>query len=542
MRNRKALFAAIVLLLLLGGQTVEAARFVDLQDNWAEKYINMLSDQGVINAEPDGQFRPNQPVTRAVFAYWLVKVLGLENQPVPSTSSFPDVKTADWFFKPVEIIRQNNYISGYADGFRPNQFIQKAEVITILSRTLDTPQPDEQQIDDALAAYSDKAKIPSWARTGIAQATRARIIVTEKPGVLGPTTIATRGETAALLYSLNRQRTHQSIEETTTQSQAQPQSSAQSPAQPLPGEPGSYLGGTQPAYQGKVSESQPGYNQPQSGGATVQAPPPPAANPPVAIFVPQGPPMGYPPLQGGFAQSQPYPPPNVLMGRISTVSAGTKFQASLKHSLDSGSTQPGEPVEATLGMPLFANGQEVIPAGSKLTGNVTNVVSAKRFKFGANGKIDIKFTAIETPDGRKFPLSASVDDTQLRMTGGTGMGRVGKGLVTTGVGAAGGAALGTALGAIVGATSDGSVGKATGMGAAFGTALGGGVGLVGAGIRKGSEAKIVAGTALPVRLDDSLQVTSATPAPLQPYYVQPYYGGAYGAPPIQPPPGYMPPY
>ena len=40
--------------------------------------------------------------------------------------SFADVgRPDDWFFRPVEIIRQYNYISGYADGFRScsNQFI-----------------------------------------------------------------------------------------------------------------------------------------------------------------------------------------------------------------------------------------------------------------------------------------------------------------------------------------------------------------------------------------------------------------------------------
>src|ERR1700749_1664433 len=77
-------------------QSALAARFVDLGGVWSERYIDSLSDQGVINAEPDGKFRPDQPVTRAVFAYWLVKVLGLENQPVSGTPSFKDVKPTDW--------------------------------------------------------------------------------------------------------------------------------------------------------------------------------------------------------------------------------------------------------------------------------------------------------------------------------------------------------------------------------------------------------------------------------------------------------------
>ncbi|MBU6450732.1 MAG: hypothetical protein KGS72_03060 [Cyanobacteria bacterium REEB67] len=233
-----------------------------------------------------------------------------------------------------------------------------------------------------------------------------------------------------------------------------------------------------------------------------------------------------PPYQQPYQQSYQQPPMQ-LQGQAVMIGAGTEFQASLINTLDSGVTQPGEQVQATLSQPLMgSNGSEAIPAGSTLTGNISNVVSAKRFRFGANGKIDIKFTSVRTPDGRVFPLQGSVDGNQVKLVGGSTAGRVGKGLLTTGIGAGGGAALGTGLGAIVGATSHGQVGRATGMGAVFGTAIGGGVGLVGAGVRKGSEVIFKAGTSLPIKLDQSMQVTTQVAG--QPYGSQPYY------PPQQP--------
>ena len=123
----------------------------------------------------------------------------------------------------------------------------------------------------------------------------------------------------------------------------------------------------------------------------------------------------------------------------------------------------------------------------------------------------IKFTSIETPDGRKMPLSASVDGNEQRLSGSTTAGRIGKGLLTTGAGAASGAALGTALGAIVGGTTGGDVGSSVGMGAVFGTALGAGVGGVGAIVRKGAEVKLTAGSSLPLKLDESMTVQMAQP-------------------------------
>lgn len=519
-----------------------AARFVDLGSSWAEKYVNELSDKGVIPAEADGKFKPGEPVTRAVLSMWMVRALGLENQPVSTTPSFPDVKVSDPYYKYVEIIRQNNYIAGFADGFRPNQFIQQGEVIVIVARALQTQPPDEGTVERVLSRFEDGSKVPQWARTGVAQAAESGLLDgDEKPNLVDATTIATRAAAAALLYRLQQTQARKDIADSTAQAvrggTAQSAASQYGTAQnagaqnaPSPNAASTQLGASPPAFQGRVSEQgygQPGY--PQQG----QMPPP----YPYAGAAQQGYPMQ--PMQPQYPQAGAYPPPQpYLAGRVAVVAAGTKLQASLKNTLDSGSTQPGESVEATLGSPIYSDGVPVVPAGSKLIGQVTNVVSAKRFKFGANGKIDIRFTQIETPDGRRVPLSASIDDNQLRLTGGTTAGRVGKGMVTTGVGAAGGAALGTALGAIVGATGRGQVGRSTGMGAVFGTALGGGVGAVGAVVRKGSEITIPAGSQLPIQLDESMQVAAAAPPP--PQYGYPYGGGGYGGYP-QPQGGYPPP-
>jgi hypothetical protein len=558
LRRAQTLSLAAVAGILLSSPAL-AARFVDTSNNWTEHYINNLSDKGVIPAESDGKFHPNEPVTRAQLAAWLVKVLNLEDQPVPSASSFADVKTSDWFFKPVEIIRQNNIIAGYADGFRPHQFIQRAEVLTIIARTLNVPDPDESTISKELGRYSDGAKVPSWAKSGVTEASLAGIVVNEaKPEELQPTDIAKRGETAAFLGKLQEFMLHQKEQAAANSPQAPsttvtpPAAYAQPPQQQQPAQFQSPPNYSAPAGAGFPPASGP-YGAPPQGYAQ---PPYGYGQPPYAGQVSAQGSYQQPPYNAGAGQIAPYggggygAPP--LQGSVAAIGAGTKFQANLKNTLDSGSTQPGEEVQATVDQPIYANGQEVVPSGSRLIGNVSNVVSAKRFKAGANGKIDIRFTSIETPDGRRFPLSASVDGTQIHLTGGSTAGRVGKGVMTTAIGAGSGAALGTALGAIVGATSGGGhVGKATGMGAVFGTALGGGVGAVGAVVRKGSEVKITAGTSLPVKLDQSLQLSppAAQYPPPQQYPPQQYpppqqygaYPTGYAPPPVQQPATYYAP-
>ncbi len=256
---------------------------------------------------------------------------------------------------------------------------------------------------------------------------------------------------------------------------------------------------------------------------------------------------GYPQMQQQpqYAPQQQYqqqmPPqysqrPNFYQGYVATVAAGTQFSATLKNSINSETTQVGEQVQGTISQPIYSGSELVIPSGSTIIGQVTNVVPAKHLKFGANGSVEITFNQVQTPDGRSFPMTAKINTDQLRLTGGTGMGRVGHSLLATGVGAGGGAALGTGLGAIVGGMSGGRMGMATGMGAVFGTAMGGGVGLLDAAYRKGNEIQIPAGTNLPIVLQSNLQIAAgAAPSmmpmqPMQPMQQMPYGGGYSQAP------------
>lgn len=550
-RVQSQLISLAVAAVLLMPVAAEAARYVDVSGDWSETYINILSDKGILTSEPDGKFKPSDPVTRAMLAAWLVKVLGLENQPVPSQPSFPDVKTTDWFFKPVEIIRQNNYISGYADGFRPNQFISKGEVASILARALTTSAPDETTISAELGKYKDAAKVPAWARSGVAQLSAAGVLLVGPDTLtIGADKVATRADTAALLYKLDEYIGKRDVAQAIKNATQPPQQ--QQPPQNWQGQ--NPYGAPQGQYP-PAGNYPPPQGPPQYGGPGAYNGPPPGYRGQVALQGANGdyfPAQSQPPAQGGYYSGTPQygqppaayqpPPGNPLQGGVTVVSAGTQFRAQLKNSLDSASSQPGEEVRCTLGSPVYANGSEVIPAGSLLVGTVTSVTPASRFKAGANGKMDIRFNSIETPDGRKIPLSASIDaDGGVRLTGGTTAGRVGKGLLTTGAGAAGGAALGTALGAIVGGTARGNVGRSTAMGAVFGTALGAGVGGVGAIVRKGSDVKIPAGTSLAVKLDENMQVTLGNAAAQQGFGGPPQgYGGqqGYGGPPQGGPQGY----
>ena len=187
-----------------------------------------------------------------------------------------------------------------------------------------------------------------------------------------------------------------------------------------------------------------------------------------------------------------------LRGKVVVAPAGARFDATLVSTLSSGINRVGDIVTATVATPLVVGSSVAIPAGSQIIGQVVNAIPARRFRAGAGGVLEIRFTSVETPGGQRYPVSASVDIAQFKLQAETGGSRLAKGVGKTAVGAGLGAALGTAIGAIAGGMP--------GRGAWSGAAIGAGTGALAALASKGSELIIQSGTQVPVLLDQSLQV------------------------------------
>lgn len=187
-----------------------------------------------------------------------------------------------------------------------------------------------------------------------------------------------------------------------------------------------------------------------------------------------------------------------LRGRVVVAPAGSRFDATLVTTLSSGINRVGDIVTATVSGPLVTGSDVVIPSGSQLIGQVVNAIPARRFRAGSGGVLEIRFTSIQTPDGQRYPLSASVDTAQFKLQAETGGSRLAKGVGKAAVGAGLGAALGTAIGAIAGGMP--------GKGAWSGAAIGGGLGALNAVASKGAELVLESGVQIPILLDQALQV------------------------------------
>lgn len=176
-----------------GGETT----FRDVPANfWAKSYIDALATRDIIAGFPGGEFRPNEPVTRAQFAAIINKAF---NPPAKREAiNFRDVPTSFWGFQAIQTASRGGFLAGYPNGtFLPQQQIERVQALVSLANGLGLTATGT----NVLSFYSDANSIPSYATNAIAAAT-SRSVVVNFPTVrqLNPRRAATRAEVAAFVY------------------------------------------------------------------------------------------------------------------------------------------------------------------------------------------------------------------------------------------------------------------------------------------------------------------------------------------------------
>ncbi|WP_409345199.1 S-layer homology domain-containing protein [Paenibacillus sp. MBLB4367] len=122
--------------------TQTTGKFDDLPDShWAFAAIGRVASMGLMTGYPDGGFRPDAPVTRAEMAVIAAKLtVGKESA---RQISFPDI-TGHWAENAILAATVAGYLNGYEDGtFRPEKRLSRAEAVVIINKMLNIA-PDKK--------------------------------------------------------------------------------------------------------------------------------------------------------------------------------------------------------------------------------------------------------------------------------------------------------------------------------------------------------------------------------------------------------------
>ena len=173
-----------------------------------------------------------------------------------------------------------------------------------------------------------------------------------------------------------------------------------------------------------------------------------------------------------------------------TIPEDSIISVRMNGTLSSRTSRVGDKFTATVDMPLYVNGREVIPAGAIVEGRVTQVTPAKR--MSKSGTIAIDFDDLVFPDGSRVDLDGNLtsNDPEVRERIDDESRVSGRDDKRTGVFVGGGGAVGAVLGGIAGG----------GKGAVVGGVLGAGAGIAGILLSKGEEAQVPSGTSFGVQL------------------------------------------
>lgn len=182
----------------------ENKKFKDVQSTyWANEYIQVLVNNGILSGYSNGNFAPEKGITREEFAVVLFKTFGLD-EAKPSTPSFKDVDASRWSYGYIEAAKP--YLTGYfppngKPTFDPEGQASREDVAVALVRALNLDAIGSSASIDKLN-FSDIADISPNLRDEVALAVNNHLISGFPNGTLQPSASITRAQASAMVYKV----------------------------------------------------------------------------------------------------------------------------------------------------------------------------------------------------------------------------------------------------------------------------------------------------------------------------------------------------
>lgn len=112
--------------------------FQDTSDHWAQAWIEVLAVDGITSGCGNGNYCPDQPVTRGQMAIFLLRAKYGKDYvpPAPTGTMFQDVPQDHWAAAWIEQFSAEGITSGCGNGnFCPDQPVTRAQMAVFLSRS-----------------------------------------------------------------------------------------------------------------------------------------------------------------------------------------------------------------------------------------------------------------------------------------------------------------------------------------------------------------------------------------------------------------------
>ncbi len=171
-----------------------------VEKHWAKDAVNDMASRLVI-FDPE-KFEPNKAITRADFAEYIVRALGLYREESTYENKFKDVSGTGERTLAIRIANEYGIVSGYADGtFRGETQITREEAMTMYQRAMEITKLTGSD-DTRYQNYTDYAKVSSWAEDAVKEVLSAHVLNGTTATTISPNSDLTYAEAAQAIQNL----------------------------------------------------------------------------------------------------------------------------------------------------------------------------------------------------------------------------------------------------------------------------------------------------------------------------------------------------
>ena len=138
--------------------------------DWFNEAVSTMAKIGIINGRSDTVFAPNAPITRAEYATICAR---FDTTFISEYTFFTDIDS-HWAKQYIMRAATLGWIQGYSDHtFKPNQFITRAESITLTNRVLQRLPGSVNDLLPGMTMFSDNLDSSKWYYLMIQEATNS---------------------------------------------------------------------------------------------------------------------------------------------------------------------------------------------------------------------------------------------------------------------------------------------------------------------------------------------------------------------------------
>ncbi|GFI61307.1 cell surface glycoprotein 2 [Clostridiales bacterium] len=147
----------------------KAMPFSDVPDgSWSFEAIATLAGEGIISGG-DGLFRPKERITRAEMAVMAAKFEGLKG----GGKTFSDIN-GHWAEEYISAAVSNGWLAGYTNGeFKPDNSITRAETMLLINNVLGRRPEGTNDLLEDMTTWTDNSDISNWYYLAVQEASNS---------------------------------------------------------------------------------------------------------------------------------------------------------------------------------------------------------------------------------------------------------------------------------------------------------------------------------------------------------------------------------